>query len=390
MIASSAKKICVATGSRAEYGLLYWLMKEIDRRDGLSLQLVVTGMHLSPVFGATLQLIEDDGFRVDAKVEMLLSSDSAVGVAKSVGLGVAGFADVLERLKPDLLVLLGDRFEIFAAAQAAMFAKIPIAHIHGGELTEGAVDDSIRHAISKMAHLHFVAAEPYRRRVIQLGELPERVFNVGALGVDAIRRMAFIDREALGASLEFDCSSPYILVTYHPETLGELAPNIAVSELLNALDSFPEHRIIFTGANADSGGRIVENLIREYVARNRGRTCLFESLGQQRYLSAARCADAVVGNSSSGLIEIPALAVPTVNIGRRQGGRVRSATVIDVAEDRDAIVQGIKCALSEPFHQRCREAVVPFDGGDTANKIADILEAMPFPGLLRKRFVDLN
>ncbi|KAB2928672.1 MAG: UDP-N-acetylglucosamine 2-epimerase (hydrolyzing) [Dechloromonas sp.] len=387
---ADTRKICVVTGSRADYGLLSWLLHELRRRDEFQLQLVATGMHLSLQFGATVEQIERDGFAVDARVEMLLASDSAAAISKSVALGIAGFADTLDRLRPDLLLVLGDRFEIFAAVQAAMFASIPIAHIHGGELTEGAVDDAIRHAISKMAHLHFVAAEPYRRRVIQLGEQPECVFNVGALGVEAIRRSSLLSRDELSRSIGFDLAPPYLLVTYHPETLGSLAPETAAKELLNALDAFPGHRIVFTGVNADAGGQSIDGLIRGYVARNQGRAALWQSLGQQRYLSAVSHAEAVVGNSSSGLIEVPALAVPTVNIGTRQGGRVRASTVIDVMDSRSAIIGGIHRALSAEFRQACREAVIPFDGGDTAARIADVLAATDFQPLVRKCFFDLG
>lgn len=387
---ADVKKICVVTGSRADYGLLSWLLRELQQRDEFQLQLVATGMHLSQQFGATVEQIERDGFVVDARVEMLLASDSAAAISKSVALGVAGFADILDRLCPHLLLVLGDRFEIFAAAQAAMFASVPIAHIHGGELTEGAVDDAIRHAISKMAHLHFVAADPYRRRVIQLGETPERVFDVGALGVEAIRRSTPLSRDELSRSIGFDLAAPYFLVTYHPETLGCVAPEQAAEELLCALDAFPDYRVVFTGVNADAGGRSIDGLIRNYVVRNPGRAALWQSLGQQRYLSAVRHAEAVVGNSSSGLIEVPALGVPTVNIGTRQGGRVRASTVVDVVEDRGAIAEGIRKALSAEFRQACREATIPFDGGNTASRITDVLAATDFRPLLRKRFFDLG
>ena len=384
----SPRKVCVVTGSRAEYGLLYWLLKEIQKNAFLTLQLAVTGMHLSPQFGLTVREIEADGFVPDAKIEMLISSDTPTAIAKSIGLGVIGFAGALEQLRPDLLVVLGDRFEIFAAVQAAMCARIPIAHIHGGELTEGAIDDAIRHAITKMSHLHFVAAEEYRKRVIQLGEAPTRVWNVGSLGVEAIQRLKLMSRYALSKSVGFDLSKPYFLVTYHPVTLCSPQERGGVDSLLSALQAFPEHRILITGINADANNSEIRQSIAEFSSRHVRRVHCVMSLGQQRYLSAMRYADAVIGNSSSGLIEAPVLNVPTVNIGARQRGRIRALTVIDVPENEKAIIGGIRRALSKGRTLNRREKETLFGRRRVANKIVDVLANQPLDNILTKRFVD--
>lgn len=381
------RKICVVTGTRAEYGLLYWLMKEIQSDSDLQLQLIVTGMHLSPEFGLTYKTIEEDGFAIDAKVEMLLSSDTPVGIAKSIGLGVIGFADTLESLKPDVVVVLGDRYEILAAAQAALVARIPVAHIHGGETTEGAIDESIRHAITKMSHLHFVAAEPYRLRVIQLGEQPDTVFNVGALGIENIKRLHLLDKSQLEQSIHFELGTTSFLVTYHPATLGETTPQIAMQALLDALDHFPEARIVFTKPNSDTDGRILGQMIDEYESHNKGRVAVFTSMGQLRYLSALQIVDAVIGNSSSGIIEAPACNIPTVNIGDRQSGRLKADSVIDCLETTESIVSAINKALSESFRDGARQAVSIYGSGDSASHIKDRLKQTNLS--TTKRFFDL-
>ena len=384
----AARRICVVTGSRAEYGLLYWLLREIQGDPRLQLQLAVTGMHLAPEFGMTLRQIEADGFAPDARVDMLVASDTPAGIAKSIGLGVIGFADALARLGPDLMVILGDRFEILAAAQAAMVARIPIAHIHGGELTEGLIDEAIRHSLTKMSHLHFVTTERYRERVIQLGEAPDRVWNVGAPGLDAIRRLPRLDRESLSASIGFDLRARYFLVTYHPLTLSE-GGREAIDALFAALAEFPAYRILITGVNADPGNRVVREAIRDFSAANPGRVHVVESLGQHRYLSALAHAEVVVGNSSSALIEAPSLRVPTVNVGDRQRGRIRAATVIDAIENRLAIAEAIRTALSPAFREGLRDAESPFGDGHAAERIRDILAVHPLEGLLVKRFWDV-
>jgi len=384
------RRICVVTGSRAEYGLLYWLLETLRSDERVETQIVTTGMHLSPEFGLTERQIAAEGFQVAARVEMLLSSDTAVGVTKSLGLGVIGFADALERLKPEIVVVLGDRFEILAAAQAAMLARIPIAHIHGGESTEGAVDDAIRHAITKMAQLHFVAAEPYRRRVIQLGESPQRVYDVGAPGLDYIKRAKLLARGELELALGLPPGGAYFLVTYHSATLGERDPTQCMQQLLAALDGFTSHRIVFTAPNADPGGRAMGAMVADYVERHADRTRLFDSLGQLRYLSALAYADAVIGNSSSGLIEAPALKVPTVNIGPRQAGRLRAESVVDCGEDAAAITSAVRRVLEAGFRGRLKHAASPYGQGDAASKMAHILATVPLEDLQAKRFHDLE
>mgnify|MGYP001285174812 CR=1 FL=1 len=383
------RKVCVVTGSRAEYGLLACLMKEIAGDPALALQVVVTGMHLSPEFGLTYRTIEADGFTIDARVEMLLSSDTPVGIAKSIGLGVIGFADAFERLHPDIVVLLGDRYEILAAAEAAFVARIPIAHLHGGELTEGAIDESIRHAVTKLAQLHFVAAAPYRRRVIQLGEDPQRVFDFGAPGLDQLQRIRLLPRAELEEALDFRFGTLNFLVTYHPATLAERTPEEGMRALLEALDAFPEARIVFTKPNSDTGGRVLIGMVDRYVARHAERAMAAVSLGQQHYLSAMAASDVVIGNSSSGLIEAPALRRPTVNIGDRQQGRLRSASVIDCAEDAAVIADAIRRALAPDFRARLADTVPPYGAGGASARIKDVLRDVRLDELDVKRFHDL-
>lgn len=335
------RKICVVTGTRAEYGLLYWLMKKIAQDDELELQLVVTGMHFSPEFGLTYKQIEADGFIINEKVEMLLSGDTPSSIAKSIGLGTIGFADVFARLQPDLLVLLGDRFEMLAAAQTALVSRIPIAHIHGGELTYGAFDDAIRHSITKMANWHFVSSETHRKRVIQLGENPSRVWNVGALGIENVLQIPLLTKQELLESLEIEDEKPLLLVTYHPETTGEIG---GIDSVLDALALYKNYNVIFTKSNADNGGREINSKIERYI-QGYPNMYLFDSLGQTKYLSAVRHAEAVIGNSSSGLIEVPYLKTPTVNCGSRQSGRECPSSVIHTSLHTDLIQQGIEKAL---------------------------------------------
>lgn len=383
------RKICVVTGTRAEYGLLSRLMNEIRADNDLCLQVIATGMHLSPEFGSTYRVIEEDGFSIDAKVEMLLSSDTTTGVSKSMGVGMIGLADAFERLKPDMLVLLGDRFEILAAASAAMAARIPIAHLHGGESTEGAIDEAIRHAVTKMAHLHFVAAEPYRKRVIQLGEDPERVFNFGATAIDNIRSLKLMDRRRLEASLGFSLGKRCFLVTYHPVTIENRGPRPAMKELFKALDSFPDARIIITRPNADAGGREIIRLIDEYATKRGAGVLVSASLGQLRYLSAMKHADAVIGNSSSGIIEGPALKKPAVNIGTRQKGRIRAGSVIDCDDKAGEIRAAITKAISPGFQRSLATVKSPYGDGGAAVAIKERLKKADLTDILSKKFFDL-
>ncbi len=371
---SAKRKICVVTGTRAEYGLLYWLMKEISGDPDLQLQIIATGMHLSPEFGLTYKQIEDDGFSIDAKVEMLISSDSMVGVTKSIGLGVIGFADALSCLKPDILVVLGDRFEMLAAAQAALVGRVPLAHIHGGETTEGAFDEGIRHAITKMAQWHFVAADPYRKRVIQLGEAPDRVFNFGAPGLDYLERITWIERGELEASLEISLRAPVFLVSYHPATLGRLEPMSAMKELLSALSEFKDATTIFTYPNADTGGRSLIPLINQWVMERGQKAKAFTSLGQRRYLSMMRETDLIIGNSSSALIEASALKIGAVNIGDRQKGRLKASNIVDAEEEKNSIISAINLAISDDFKERLHLTTSLYGSGDTSRRIKNVLK----------------
>lgn len=384
------RKICVVTGTRAEYGLLYWLMKEIKADEELELQIVATGQHLSPEFGLTYKTIEADGFAIDAKVEMLLSSDTPVGIAKAVGLGTIGFADALDRLKPDIMVLLGDRFEALSAAQTAMMLRIPFAHLHGGERTEGAIDEAIRHSITKMAQLHFVSEPEYRSRVIQLGEAPSRVFEVGAVGIDNIVRLPLLSLENLENQLDFSLGENFFLVTYHPETQSDKSPAEAIHILFDALGAFPDYKVIFTQANSDAGGRIINALVEKYAAENPCRVLSVKSLGQVRYLSAMKLCSAVVGNSSSGLLEAPVLHRPAVNIGDRQKGRKRYPSVIDCAEDRESIEAAIKKAVSDTFEKEMNKMIMPHADGKIAVGIKEILKTTSLEEICRKQFYDLR
>lgn len=378
------RKIAVFTGTRAEYGLLYWLLKDLQQDSEIELQLLVSAMHLSPEFGMTYQQIETDGFTITEKVEMLLSSDSAVGTAKSIGLGVLGFADALERMKPDVLVVLGDRFEALAVTQAAMILRIPIAHIHGGEITEGAYDDAIRHAITKLSLLHFTSTEAHRNRVIQLGEHPSRVFNVGAVGLDHLQRSKMFSLAELSASLNFKLEQPYFLVTYHPVTLASEPAKASFENLLKALDAFPQHQIILTYPNADDGGREIIPLLEAYAKQQPSRVLAIPSLGQKRYLSAVEHAAAVVGNSSSGIIEVPSFKVPTVNIGERQRGRLASESIFSCPSNTAAIIETLQLGLKSDLTQ----VVNPYGKGKASEAILKQLKAADLSVV--KTFYDLQ
>ncbi len=386
---ANKRKIAVITGSRAEYGLLYWLLKEIQQDSDLELQLLVTGMHLSPEFGLTYQIIQQDGFKIDAKIETLLSSDSQVALAKAIGLGVISFAEHFERLQPDIIVVLGDRFEIFAAVQAALALNIPVAHLHGGELTEGAIDDAIRHCITKMAHLHFVAAEAYRQRVIQLGEQPNTVFNVGALAIDNIQRLTFLTRTQLEESLNFKLGDLNFLITYHPVTLNPTDSLNALNQLLLALNNFPTAKIIITKANADAGGRLINQALETYAAQHQETVLLTTSLGQLRYLSAIQHVDVVIGNSSSGLLEVPFFKKPTVNLGERQTGRLMADSVINCKENIEAITQAIHQALSTSFKEKLKTILSPYGVGNASQQIKTKLKQVNLSPLIKKHFYTL-
>jgi UDP-N-acetylglucosamine 2-epimerase (non-hydrolysing)/GDP/UDP-N,N'-diacetylbacillosamine 2-epimerase (hydrolysing) len=386
----TCRRICVFTATRAEYGLLQPLLGELADAPDVELQLIASGTHLSPEFGLTYRQIERDGFRIDAKVEMLLASDTAVGVTTSLGLGTIGVAHALDRLRPHVLVVLGDRYETLSAAQAALIARVPVAHIHGGEVTEGAFDDAIRHAITKMAHLHFAAAEPFRRRIIQLGEDPALVHTVGAPGLDTIRTLPLLDRPAVEAELGVCLPTPSFLVTYHPATLSPTPPDKAVAALLDALDAFPHAGVVLTRPNADPHGRTISDAIDAYAAARRERVAVFTSLGQLRYLSTLKHVDVVVGNSSSGLIEAPALHTPTVNVGDRQRGRLFADSVVSCGETSDEIAEAIRTTLSPGFRARLPAVRSPYGDGQAAPRIAEILRTADLDGIVGKRFHDLG
>jgi UDP-N-acetylglucosamine 2-epimerase (non-hydrolysing)/GDP/UDP-N,N'-diacetylbacillosamine 2-epimerase (hydrolysing) len=384
------RKICVVTGTRADYGLLYWLLREIDADPDLHLQLAVTGMHLAPEFGETAQTIEADGFPVSARIETLLSSDTSVGTAKSMGLGLIGFADALERLGPDLVVVIGDRFEMWAAAQAAFVGQRVLAHIHGGETTEGAFDEGIRHSLTKLSHYHFVAAETYRNRVIQMGEEPDRVFTVGAPGLDHVLRTPLLDRNALATSLDMPLDRPLFAVTLHPATLETVDANEMTGALIEALAAFPQASIVVTEANADPQGRSINRRMRS-LSKSRRNVKVFPSLGQKRYLSLVREADAVIGNSSSGILEAPVLRTPTVNIGSRQKGRLRAASVVDCSAEPDSIARAIRTVLSDSFQDSWPSTLSVYGEGGAAETMKEQLKVLPMDdSVLRKSFYDVD
>ena len=378
------------TGSRAEWGLLSGLARKITDDPELELQIIATNMHLSPEFGLTYREIERQGFRINRKVEMLLSSDSANATGKSVGLATIGFADAYEELAPDMLLVLGDRYEILAAVTAALFYKIPVAHLHGGEVTEGAYDDAIRHAITKMSHLHFTSTEEYRRRVIQLGEQPERVLHVGAIGIDNIRHIALLDKKVLEEQLDFPFDRKTVLVTYHPETLDAIPVEEQFRNLLEALDDRQDIRILFTLPNSDTGGRIIVRMIEEFVARNKQRARAYTSLGQLRYLSALRFVAAVVGNSSSGILEVPSFGKPTLDIGNRQKGRLAANSVVHCGVSGAEISEGLNRVLSDAFAKQTACVQNPYEKEDSALEILKILKNYPLDGIVQKTFYDIR
>ena len=383
------RKICVVTGTRAEYGLLYWLMKEIEADEDLELQLIVTGMHLSPEFGLTYKEIEKE-FKIDKKIEMLLSSDTAIGISKSMGLAQISFSEVYEELKPDILVVLGDRYEIFCAVSSAMIFNIPIAHLHGGETTQGAFDESIRHSITKMSHLHFTATDEYKNRVIQLGEEPNRVFNFGGMGIENIKRLNLLSKEEFEKSIDFKLNKKNILVTFHPVTLENSTAKEQFQELLEAIDELENANIIFTKANSDTNGRVINQMIDEYVAKNSHKSIEFASLGQLRYLSALQYIDAVVGNSSSGLLEAPSFKIATVNIGDRQKGRIKALSVIDCEPKKEEISKAFEEIYSKEFQKKLKNVENPYGKNCPSKQIIEVLKNVNLANILKKSFYDLK
>ena len=381
------KKICVVTGTRAEYGLLYWLMKEIQLDKELELQLIVTGMHLSPEFGLTYKEIEKE-FKIDKKIEMLLSSDTAVGISKSMGLAQISFSEAYEELRPDILIVLGDRYEIFSAVSAAMIAQLPIAHLHGGEATEGLIDEPIRHSITKMSHLHFTATDEYKNRVIQLGEQPNRVFNVGGLGIENIKRLKLLTKEEFEKSIDFKLNKKNILVTFHPVTLESSTAQEQFQELLNAVDELKDTNIIFTKANSDTDGRVINQMIDEYVVKNAHKSIGFTSLGQLRYLSALQYVDAMVGNSSSGLTEAPSFRIATINIGDRQKGRIKADSIIDCEPRKASITKVFEDIYTKNFQNALKIVNNTYGDGCASKKVIEEIKKVDLDNILKKPFYD--
>jgi len=383
------QKIAVITGTRAEFGILSPLLQKIRDDESIELQIIACAMHLSPEFGYTIDEINQAGFKVNKKVECLLSSDTAVGVSKSVGLAIISMAEAYEELKPDLVLVLGDRSEMLAAASAATLANIPLAHIHGGETTEGAYDESIRHAITKMSYLHFASTETYRKRIIQLGESPNRVFNVGAMGLDSIRKLKLLTRKEFEKAIDFPLGKKNILITYHPVTLENKTAQTQFLDILSVLDELEEVHLIFTHANSDKEGRKINSMIEEYVQKHKSTSVSFKSLGQLRYLSALKYVDLVLGNSSSGVIEVPFFNKPTINIGDRQAGRVSASSVINVSPDKNHLRRALEKAFDHEFKDTLVGQAQLYGDGDAADKILEKLKNQPAIDL-KKRFFDLN
>ena len=384
------RTIAVFTGTRAEYGLLSNIIKGLDESLDAELVLMVGGMHLSPEFGRTVTEIENDGIRVSARLEFLVSSETPVGISKSMGLAIISAAEFFDRQRPDILVLLGDRFEALAVAQAAMLARVPIAHIHGGEITEGVIDEAIRHSITKMSHLHFAATDTYASRIRQLGEDPERIFNFGAPGIDNVKNMKPLSRKALSDSINFSISKKFMMITYHPVTLSSNAGVEGLANLLTVLDEYPDYQLIISYPNSDTSNRAVIELLEKYYLKDKERTFLTRSLGFVRYLSAVKLCKLVLGNSSSGLIEAPTLGVPTVNIGDRQKGRMHGDSVLSCDDSTASIRKNIEHALSDSFRQMVKKSKNPYGDGQASEKILDVLINFPVDNIIFKRFHDIE
>lgn len=383
------KKVSILTATRAEYGLLKPLIKRLNTVENFDVRVVVTGAHLSPEFGLTYKEIEQDGINIDEKIEILLSADTPSAISKSMGLAMISFADYFKKLKPDMLIVLGDRYETLAVATVAMNQRIPIVHLHGGETTEGAIDESIRHAITKMSYLHFTSTEEYRSRVIQLGENPDRVFSVGAIGIENIVNEKLMSKSELEKSINYKLDKPYALVTFHPVTLEGNEYRKQVKELLDVCELYKDMKFIFTKANADASGRTINQMIDDFVERN-NHVVAFNSLGMLRYLSALKYSTMVIGNSSSGLLEAPSFGIPTINIGDRQKGRLQADSVINCKPNKDDIERAIKIALSKEFKEEVKNTINPYGDGNTSEKIVEIIKDFILNNKinLKKKFYD--
>jgi len=385
----SIRKVCIVTATRAEYGLLYWLMKELEADVDVELQVIATGMHLNKEYGSTYQEIEKD-FKINKKIEMDLSSDTNLGICKSMGLAQISFAEVYEEIKPDIIVVLGDRYEIFSAVSSAMMLNIPLAHIHGGESSEGLIDEPIRHCITKMSHLHFTATEEYKNKVIQLGEQPNRVFNFGGMGIENIKRLKLLSRDEFEKSIGMKLNKKNILVTFHPVTFEDDSFGENFNELLMAIDNLKDTNIIFTKSNSDANGKIINRMIDQYVAENNSKSKVFASLGQLRYLSAMQYVDAVVGNSSSGLIEAPSFKIGTINIGDRQRGRQKARSIIDCKPDKASIKKALQKIYSSKFKEYIKKTKNPYGDGCASKKIVRVLKKTKLKNIIKKEFFKLG
>jgi GDP/UDP-N,N'-diacetylbacillosamine 2-epimerase (hydrolysing) len=385
----SKRKVCIVTGSRAEYGLLYWLIKKVKADRDLKLQLIVTGMHLSNNFGLTYKEIEKH-FIINKKIDIKLSADTSVGISKSMSIAQISFAKAYNKLKPDIVIFLGDRYEIFSAATAAMIAKIPIAHIHGGEITEGSWDDCIRHCISKMAHLHFTATKEYKNRLIQLGEEPNRVFNVGGMGIENIKKLKLLGRNEFEKSINFKLNKKNILITFHPVTLENKTAKKQFQQILNSIKALKDTNIIFTKSNSDIDGRTINHMIDKFVNKNSNKYVAFTSLGQLKYLSALKYVDVIVGNSSSGLLEAPSFKIGTINIGDRQKGRIKAKSVIDCLPNSTSLKKALKKIYSKKFQEQLKKVKNPYGNKSASKQIINIIKKTKLNNILKKKFYDLS
>lgn len=386
---NKTRKICIITATRAEYGSLYWIMKEIENDESLQLQLIVTGTHLSPEFGLTYKEIEKD-FEINKKIEILLSSDTAIGLSKSMGLVQISFSEAYSELNPDLVVILGDRFEMLSAAISAMILGFPIVHLCGGEKSEGAFDESIRHAITKISHVHCATAEAYRNRIIQLGENPKNVFNVGGLGIDNILKLKLLSRKDFEESIKFKLNKKNVLVTFHPATLEYSSAKTQFNELLISLLELKDTNVIFTKANADTEGRIINQMIDGFVTKNNDFCVMFSSLGQLRYLSALQYVDAVVGNSSSGFAEVPSFKIGTINIGNRQKGRLMAESIINCQPNKESILEAFDKLYTKEFKKKLEDVKNPYGEGGASKKVVQVLKDVNLSKLTHKNFFDLE
>ena len=383
------RRICIVTGSRADYGLLYWLIKEVKTDQNLELQLIITGMHLSTEFGLTYKEIEKD-FKIDKKIDIHLSSDTSIGISKSMSIAQTSFAKAYIELKPDIVVVLGDRYEIFSAVSSAMISRIPIAHLHGGEATEGSIDEAIRHCITKMSHLHFTATEEYSKRVIQLGEDSKRVFNVGGAGIENIKRLKLLTKVKFEKSINFKLKKKNVLVTFHPVTLEVKTSKKHFQELLNSIDELEDTNIIFTKANSDADGKIINQMIDKYISKNLDKSIGVASLGQLNYLSALQYVDFVIGNSSSGLLEVPSFRIGTINIGDRQKGRIKADSVVDCSPNKKSIKKAIKIVYSKKFQKFLKDVKNPYGDECASKKIIKVLKSVKLENILKKTFFDIK